>query len=402
MVECRSVKRVVMGVFHVSSKAVIIAIGISVVVAVAVGVSVPVVKIMVVVPEAMVETVVKSVPEVVVGIVVAEGVSSMAAWVSMSVIGGVARVAVVGIMTKPMLSTVSWETMVGFMAEAVLKSVSVESEVLVIESMTISMVAITEVIMVEAMAQTVIEAMIEAVVGGCMWISMGLVSETMAFVTKSMNIMVKNAVKTVSVLVAKGVGVVAKSMSIVAEAVVTPSIAMVSVAVVHRTVASVSSGVVVLFIVTDEAVGVLVGGHLGWDIVDVLRELMMVVSGVVAWSVVVWGHVVEWGSMSVVVMVWGTVVDWAVFPAERVVAMELMVINMVIGVGNHVKWDLVAHLLSKEDLREGKTDGVPEFVVVLVSPLCHSIHEFVVHILSIDDEVMVDVEDEIPWVGESL
>ena len=45
---------------------------------------------------------------------------------------------------------------------------------------------------------------------------------------------------------------------------------------------------------------------------------------------------------------------------------------------------------------------MPEFVVVLVSPLCHGIHEFMVHILSIDDEVMVDVEDEIPWVGEGL
>ena len=43
-----------------------------------------------------------------------------------------------------------------------------------------------------------------------------------------------------------------------------------------------------------------------------------------------------------------------------------------------------------------------EFVVVLVSPLCHGIHELMVHILSIHDEVMVDVEDEIPWVGESL
>ena len=66
-----------------------------------------------------------------------------------------------------------------------------------------------------------------------------------------------------------------------------------------------------------------------------------------------------------------------------------------------VEWDAV-HLLSEENFGEGKTKGVSELVVVLILPLCHGIHEFVVHILSIDNEVMVDVEDEIPWVSESL
>ena len=66
-----------------------------------------------------------------------------------------------------------------------------------------------------------------------------------------------------------------------------------------------------------------------------------------------------------------------------------------------VEWDAV-HLLSEENFGEGKTKGVSELVVVLILPLSHSIHEFMVHILSIHDEVMVDVEDEIPWVSESL
>ena len=60
------------------------------------------------------------------------------------------------------------------------------------------------------------------------------------------------------------------------------------------------------------------------------------------------------------------------------------------------------HLLSKEDLREGKTKRMSKLIVVLVFPLCHGIHELVIDILSIDDEVVVNVEDEVPWVSESL
>ena len=60
------------------------------------------------------------------------------------------------------------------------------------------------------------------------------------------------------------------------------------------------------------------------------------------------------------------------------------------------------HLLTKEDLGEGKTKGVSKLVVVLVFPLSHGVHHLVVDILSIHDEVMVNVEDEVPWVGESL
>merc|ERR1712026_339987 len=58
------------------------------------------------------------------------------------------------------------------------------------------------------------------------------------------------------------------------------------------------------------------------------------------------------------------------------------------------------HLLSKEDLRKGKTKRMSKLIVVLVFPLCHGIHELVIDILSIDDEVVVNVEDEVPWVSE--
>ena len=43
-----------------------------------------------------------------------------------------------------------------------------------------------------------------------------------------------------------------------------------------------------------------------------------------------------------------------------------------------------------------------ELVVMLVAPLGHGIHELMIDILSIDDEVVVNVEDEVPWVGEGL
>ena len=67
-----------------------------------------------------------------------------------------------------------------------------------------------------------------------------------------------------------------------------------------------------------------------------------------------------------------------------------------------VRWDIVLHLASKEDLREGKTDRVTEFIEVLVLPLSLSIHDFVVDILAVNDEIVLDMEDEVPRVGESL
>ena len=60
------------------------------------------------------------------------------------------------------------------------------------------------------------------------------------------------------------------------------------------------------------------------------------------------------------------------------------------------------HLLSKENLGKGKTKRVSEFIVMLVLPLGHSIHEFMVYILSIYNQVVINMEDEIPWVSKGL
>ena len=64
--------------------------------------------------------------------------------------------------------------------------------------------------------------------------------------------------------------------------------------------------------------------------------------------------------------------------------------------------DLVSHLTSKEDLREGKTDGVSELVEVLVIPLSLSVHDLVMDVLAIDNKIMLNMEDEVPRVSECL
>ena len=67
-----------------------------------------------------------------------------------------------------------------------------------------------------------------------------------------------------------------------------------------------------------------------------------------------------------------------------------------------VDWDAILHLLSEEDLRESETNTVAEFIVMLVFPLRHGVHEFMVDVLAVDDEVMVDMEYEIPGVSKGF
>ena len=71
-------------------------------------------------------------------------------------------------------------------------------------------------------------------------------------------------------------------------------------------------------------------------------------------------------------------------------------------VGQGVVWDRVLHLSAKEDLGEGEADRVAVLIEVLVLPLCLGVHNFVMDVLSIDNEVMLNMEDEVPWVCECL
>ena len=70
--------------------------------------------------------------------------------------------------------------------------------------------------------------------------------------------------------------------------------------------------------------------------------------------------------------------------------------------GQVVTRDFVLHLSAKEDLGESETDGVTILVEVLVLPLCLGVHDFVVDILSVHNEVVLNMEDEVPRVSESL
>ena len=89
--------------------------------------------------------------------------------------------------------------------------------------------------------------------------------------------------------------------------------------------------------------------------------------------------------------------------ASTVVAVAVMGTGVVGVVGRQVVVrNLVLHLAAKEDLGKSKTDGVAELVEVLVVPLSLGIGELVVHILAVDNEVVLNVEDEVPGVGESL
>ena len=85
-----------------------------------------------------------------------------------------------------------------------------------------------------------------------------------------------------------------------------------------------------------------------------------------------------------------------------VMSLSVMVRLMLTTVGESVMRDLVLHLSTEEDLGEGETDGVTVLIEVLVLPLSLGVHNFVMNILSVHDEVVLNMEDEVPGVCESL
>ena len=106
------------------------------------------------------------------------------------------------------------------------------------------------------------------------------------------------------------------------------------------------------------------------------------------------GLVVSTVTVGVTIISRGSVVAIFVLPDD-------VIISVVRG-WEVVHWDIVLHLTSKEDLGERKTDGVTELIEVLVLPLSLSIHNLVMDILSIDDEIVLNMEDKVPRVCEGL
>ena len=64
--------------------------------------------------------------------------------------------------------------------------------------------------------------------------------------------------------------------------------------------------------------------------------------------------------------------------------------------------DLVLHLSTHEDFGESKAERVAILIEMLVVPLGLSVHDLVMDVLAIHDQVVLNVEDEVPWVGEGL
>ena len=256
--------------------------------------------------------------KVVVCVVVTECMGGMSTWVSMGMRFSVAWETKVSIVSKTMLSSVTWETMVSAMSETVLESMSMEAKVCVVKTMS-------EVIMVKSMSITVIETV---------WCSMW------EAVVETMSIMSKTMIETMSIVPKT----VIETMSIVAE-MVTPSISVVtvsvvvSISVVHWS-SGVASWVVVLFIITVGAESMFVSSDFRWDVIDVLWELMVIMSHmvVIAMSVqsmvfmVVDIIVVAWG-MGSFIEVWGSMVSIAegivVSPSEHIGVSLVVVMSWV-------------------------------------------------------------------------
>ena len=70
--------------------------------------------------------------------------------------------------------------------------------------------------------------------------------------------------------------------------------------------------------------------------------------------------------------------------------------------GQVVERNVILHLTAKGNLGKSKTDGVTELVEVLVLPLCLSISDLVMDILSVHDKIVLDVEDEVPGISEGF
>ena len=150
-----------------------------------------------------------------------------------------------------------------------------------------------------------------------------------------------------------------------------------------RVVVIVMDGVVGITVVSGGVVVIVVDG-VGITVVG--RRVVVVMEGGVVLVTVV-------GAGVVIVVVDG-VVSVVVVDSWGVMAQSVLV-QGVLG-------DAVLHLTTKEDLGESETDGVTELIEVLVLPLSLSVHDLVVHILAVHDEIVLDVEDEVPRISESL
>ena len=139
-----------------------------------------------------------------------------------------------------------------------------------------------------------------------------------------------------------------------------------------------------------------------WLTMDVLNSLVMNWLTVDNSLVDDW-HVVLNNTLVVVVVVFVVGGDAVVCGSLVVSLGQMLSVCVVMSSGGHVVVrNLVLHLAAKEDLGEGEADGVTILIEVLVLPLGLSVHDLVMDILAVNDQVMLNMEDEVPWVSEGL
>ena len=180
---------------------------------------------------------------------------------------------------------------------------------------------------------------------------------------------------------------------------------MVLVMTVLSVVVTVAIVVSQALIVMSVVAGVVMGG--GVRVVDVL--VVVVVSVVVDWGLNFVNVLVEdvgvVGSSVVLTAILVGVVGGVVLTLTVEVGIVAWGVVERLGLtmdGQVVTRDLVLHLAAKEDLGEGEADGVTILIEVLVLPLGLSVHDLVMDILTVNDQVMLNMEDEVPWVSEGL
>ena len=170
---------------------------------------------------------------------------------------------------------------------------------------------------------------------------------------------------------------------------------------------------IAVVVVVSVIVSVLVGSNFGRHMVDTMWKVVVAVHCMVVLMV---DHVTRnFGSeVALVAVLWRvvcvmavSVIQVSIMPVVVLMVSVFHAVVVALVVGNIISVETMSHrdsvhLLSEEDFGESKSEGVSEFVVVLILPLCHGIHELMVNVLTIDDQVVVHMEDEVPWVGKGL
>mgnify|MGYP007058513396 CR=1 FL=1 len=210
-------------------------------------------------------------------------------------------------------------------------------------------------------------------------------------------VLVNNAWLIVVLVVGQALDEVVRLLVVVLVVAVLTLMVVMEVIVVDQASLAVMRVVTLVIMVSD---GLVVSGY--WLVVSnslvMSGNWLVMLNGLVVSGVA--SMVVDW-SIDLVDMLIDDVMLHAVVSTINVLRIAVMTFTVMSG-WQGVNRDLILHLSSHEDLRESEADGVAVFVEVLVLPLGLGVHDFMMDVLSIDNEIVLNMEDEIPWVSEGL